>query len=777
MHRQIAGKLTGPVTKWIVLGGSIVLLFVMSGLGSMLNDVKNNEQSSWVPSSAESTRVADEISGEVNPNDILTLVVYHRAGGLTDDDLAAIEDDGKDIVDVDGVVPGTVFTPAVAPTLSSADGEVAYLVFTFNFGKDGWNKLQDPVEDIKELTKIDGVDVHVGGYGGQAYDFISSFGDSHITLLLMTFGVVILILLLTYRSAYLWLLPILSAGIANQMAGGVVYLMAKYAGLVVNDQSQYILSILVIGAGTDYALLLVARYREELRRHEDRHEAMAVALHRAAPAIIASAATVVVGLMCLAFADLNSTASLGPVLAVGVATTLLVMLTLLPALLVICGRWLFGPRREGQRAWVKLGIGHILVGLALAGAGTALSSVDVLEIPGVILMALGGLSVVLGPLVLAQVGIEHWTKVHSRPDFGSAEPTQTGLWARVGDRIKVRPRVVWIGTAILLAIACLGLFRLDANGLSTEDSFTDTLDSVTAQQLLFEHDLADKSNTLQVVTDTDELPATQDALSGLDGLGEPLDETKEIPGGRTLFEIPIKYDYATQQAFDLVEAARDKVHAVDGADALVGGGAAFYLDTKTASQRDNKVVIPLVLLVVLVILILLLRALTAPLILIGTVILSFGAALGLSSLLFEYVFGFAGSDPGFPLFAFVFLVALGVDYNIFLMTRVKEETATFGTRRGSLIALSSTGGVITSAGLVLASTFLVLATLPFVFLVELGTAVALGVLLDTMIVRSVLVTALNLDIGGKIWWPSNLDRNGHSIDPPTEDKQLADAGV
>ena len=775
MHRQIAGKLTGPVTKWIVLGVSLVLTGLGFYLGGMLNDVKNNEQSSWVPSSAESTRVAEEISGEVDPNDIPTLVVYHRDGGLTEADLAAIEEQGSEIADLDGVTDAGALTPGTAPQLKSQDRDVAYTYFTFNFGKDGWNKLEDPIKDIKKITKIDGVDVHIGGYGGQAYDFISSFGNSHIALLVITFLVVIAILLLTYRSAFLWILPILSAGLfANTLAGGAVYLMAKYAGLVVNDQSQYILSILVIGAGTDYALLLVARYREELRRHDDRHEAMAVALHRAAPAIIASAATVVVGLMCLSFADLNSTASLGPVLAVGVATTLLVMLTVLPAMLVICGRWVFGPRRDGQRTWVKLGVGMIGGGILGGVLGGVLSSAD---IPiGALFFALGGLSLFLGILVLAQVAIEHWTKVHSRPDFGSAEPTSTGLWARVGDRIKVRPRQVWVGTAVVLAIACLGLFRLDANGLSTEDSFTDTLDSVTAQKLLFEHDLVDNSNTLQVVTNTDRLAETQEALTGLDGLGEPL-EPREIEGGRTLFEIPLRFDYATQEAFDLVEAARDDVHAVEGADALVGGGAAFYLDTKTASLRDNKVVIPLVLIVVLVILILLLRALTAPLILVGTVILSFGAALGLSSLLFEYVFGFAGSDPGFPLFAFVFLVALGVDYNIFLMTRVKEETAEFGTRRGSLIALSSTGGVITSAGLVLAATFLVLSTLPFVFLVELGTAVALGVLLDTMIVRSVLVTAINLDLGGKIWWPSNLDRNGHTIEPPAEDKKPVEVGV
>jgi len=705
MHRQIAGKLTSPVTKWIVLVAVVVLTGVMASLGSKLADVKNNEQSSWVPSSAESTRVSDQLSKEINPNDIPTLVAYHRASGLTDADLADIDKQAAEIADIDGVNSDGVLTPNAAaalqaqgqnvPSLLSEDGEVAYVYFTFNMGKDGWNKIKEPVEEIKDITAMDGVDVYVGGFGGQAYDFISSFDGSHVTLLLMTFGVVILILLFTYRSPILWLLPIICAAVANTMAGGVVYLMAKYAGLVVNDQSQYILSILVIGAGTDYALLLVARYREELRRHEDRHEAMAFALHRAAPAIIASAATVVVGLMCLSFADLNSTASLGPVLAVGVAVTLLVMVTLLPALLVILGRWIFWP---------------------------------------------------------------------VRPTFGSAEPTQTGLWARVGDRIKVRPRQVWVGTAVVLAIACLGLFKLDANGLSTEDSFTETLDSVTAQKLLADHDLADNSNTIQVVANDDKLTEAEEAVAGINGLEKPTDPIS-IGDGRSYFEVPIKYDLASQAAFNIVESARDKVHAIDGADALVGGGAAFYLDTKTASLRDNKVVIPLVLLVVLIILVLLLRAVAAPLILIGTVILSFGAALGLSSLIFHYIFDFAGADPGFPLFAFVFLVALGVDYNIFLMTRVREETAQYGTRRGSLIALSSTGGVITSAGLVLAATFLVLATLPFVFLVELGTAVALGVLLDTMIVRSVLVTALNLDIGGKIWWPSKLDSGQHDADP------------
>ena len=476
---------------------------------------------------------------------------------------------------------------------------------------------------------MDGVDVYVGGFGGQAYDFISSFGESHVTLLLMTFGVVILILLFTYRSPVLWILPILCAFVANTMAGGVVYLMAKYAGMVVNDQSQYILSILVIGAGTDYALLLVARYREELRRHEDRHEAMAFALHRAAPAIIASAATVVVGLLCLAFADLNSTASLGPVLAVGVAVTLLVMVTLLPALLVIFGRWIFWP---------------------------------------------------------------------CSPPFGTAEPTQKGLWARVG-----QPD---------LAAPAHGMGR---HGGRPAGRLPRPVQARRERPL--HRGLVHRGAQLGHGPEAAGEPRPGRQLQHDPGRGQ----RRPAPGhagrdrghrrprrhahrptslgdGRSYYEVPIKDDLASDAAFQIVEDARDAVHAVDGADALVGGGAAFYLDTKTASIRDNKVVIPLVLIVVLLILIVLLRALTAPLILVGTVILSFGAALGLSALIFDYVFDFAGADAGFPLFAFVFLVALGIDYNIFLMTRVREETAQHGTRKGSLIALSSTGGVITSAG-------------------------------------------------------------------------------
>jgi RND superfamily putative drug exporter len=366
-----------------------------------------------------------------------------------------------------------------------------------------------------------------------------------------------------------------------------------------------------------------------------------------------------------------------------------------------------------------------------------------------------------------------WPK---RPTFGSHEPNTTGLWARVGERIRPRPRTVWVATAFLLALACLGILRLDASGLSTEDTYTKEFDSIKGQKVLTEHGLADNSNTVQIVADTDRIQPVQDSIAAVDGLGQP-GEVREVGDGRSFFEATIGEDISSTAAFDIVEQTRDVVHETGGSDALVGGGSAFYLDTKIASTRDNQVIIPIVLIVVFVILVLLLRALVAPLLLIATVVLSFGAALGISALLFEYVFGFAGTDPGFPLFAFVFLVALGIDYNIFLMTRVREETVNHGTRKGSLIALSSTGGVITSAGLVLAATFLVLGTIPLVFLAELGVAVALGVLLDTMIVRSVLVTALNLDLGAKIWWPSKLDRGSGETPPPDTAQEPVGARV
>ncbi|MGH3500753.1 MAG: MMPL family transporter, partial [Nocardioidaceae bacterium] len=514
-------------------------------------------------------------------------------------------------------------------------------------------------------------------------------------LLYSTIGVVIIILLLTYRSPTLWLFPVISAGVALLTAQGVIYLIAKYAGVVVNSQSAGILTVLVFGAGTDYALLLVARYREELRRHHDRHEAMAVALHRAGPAIFASSGTVIVGMLCLMVAETNSTKGLGPVAAIGVGIGLLAMLTLLPALLVIFGRWIFWP---------------------------------------------------------------------TRPLEGSPEPTTTGLWARVGQLIKPRPRKVWVGTSIILALLSIGIVSLDANGLTTAQSFTGHPDSVAGEKVMAKHFPAGQGSPATILASSGHGHALSQAAARTDGIttvSKPVTKADTTFLQATLSDPP-----DSQAAYDTVDRLRDNVHAVPGADALVGGTSAVNLDVQRAAAHDRNVIIPLVLLVVFLILALLLRALLAPLLLIGTVVLSFGAALGVSALAFKYLLGFSGADTSLPLFVFVFLVALGIDYNIFLMTRVREESLKFGTRRAALIGLGATGGVITSAGLVLAGTFSVLSTLPMVAFAEIGFAVAFGVLLDTIIVRSVLVTALNLDLGRYMWWPSRL---GRKDDVPPEE--------
>jgi RND superfamily putative drug exporter len=681
----------------VVLVAWLIVMAAALPFAQKLSDVQNNEASSWLPASAESTKALEKLAPFSNPDDIPTLVVYHRDSGLTPADFRAIAAQAPKIADLDGVVKPraggpTVAFPPDATTghklgLVSADGTVATTVVTFNLGPDGWNKMPPIADSLRSIAQLPGADVHLAGPGGQVADAADAFGGIEGTLLFAALGVVILILLFTYRSPILWLLPILSSVFALFTAEAVIYFLAKYAGLTVNGQSQAILSVLVIGAGTDYALLLVARYREELRRHEDRHEAMGVALHRASPAIIASASTVAIGMLCLLLAQLNSTKGLGPIMAIGVVVTLVVMLTLLPALLVITGRWVFWPRR---------------------------------------------------------------------PAYGSDEPTTHGLWARVGKRIAPRPRAVWVTTSALLALACLGILTLHTGNIPTDQQYTKTYDSVVGQRVLVDHGLADTSTPIQVVTTPARSSDVVAAVNRVSGVG-PVDTSVPPVNGVKYLPVTQTVDPASRGAADQVRAVRTAVSGIP--DTLVGGSAAIYLDTAHAAHRDNQVIIPVVLLVVMLILMLLLRALVAPVMLIVTVILSFGAALGLSALIFKYIYGFHMADSGFPLFVFVFLVALGIDYNIFLMTRVREETQRVGTRRGSLIALSSTGGVITSAGLVLAATFAVLGTIPLVFLAEIGTAIALGVMLDTMVVRAVLVTALNLDLGRRIWWPSRLDRH------------------
>ncbi|GAA0495449.1 putative membrane protein ActII-3 [Paractinoplanes deccanensis] len=676
MGRFICGRRS----KWIVLGLWIVILVLTAPLAGQLSSVEKNDNSAWLPGGAESTQVI-ELSRTFQPDDIApAIVIYERPGGVTPADLAKAQADAAEMKSVPGV------TGEIVGPIPSEDKQAIELIVPVKIDEDGWEALPDIAEQIRQVAE-GGATVYLAGPVANAADSADAFAGIDGTLLYTTLIVVAIILLVTYRSPVLWLLPIVSAGVALMVSQAVIYLLAKYADLVVNAQSSGILTVLVFGASTDYALLLVARYREELRRHEDRHEAMQFALHRAGPAIIASGATVAIGMSILTLAELNSTSGLGPVAAIGIVVGLAAMLSLLPALLVICGRWLFWP---------------------------------------------------------------------VKPRFGTAEPTATGFWARLGTRISRRPRTVWIATALALGAMALGLLQLNATGLTSAEQFTSEKPSVVAEQVLARHFPAGGGQPVTVIADADAAAQVRSAFAAVPGISEVAEPV--IKDGLALIDGTQTDAPDTKAAQQTVERVRDAVHAVPGANAKVGGTSAALLDINNANDHDNRLIIPLVLAVVLVILALLLRAIVAPLILIATVVLSFAAALGVSALVFRHIFDYPAEDTSFPLFVFVFLVALGIDYNIFLMTRVREEAQTHGTRKGALIGLAATGGVITSAGIVLAGTFAALASLPLVAFVEIGFAVAFGVLLDTMIVRSILVTALNLDVGRHMWWPSKLDR-------------------
>ncbi|WP_332642977.1 MMPL family transporter [Aeromicrobium sp.] len=685
MNRNIAGWVTHHWTKWVILVLSLLFIGgVGFTLGPKLTSVQENDISSWLPGSAESTKVINQSEQFADPDAVPAVILYARDSGITPDDLA------KATADVEAFKEVSSVSDDVVGPIPSEDGKALQVIPTLHMGDDGWDKLPGLMDDIRAVANKNtgGLEVSFAGPAALGADQAKAFEGIDGVLLYSAVGIVFIILLITYRSLQLAIL-FLVVGVMGAVlpAQGVVYLLAKYADLTVNGQSAGILSVLVLGAGVDYALLLVARYREELHNYEDRHEAMAHALHRAAPAILASGATVIIGLLCLMFAQMNSTAGLGPVGAAGIAVALLIMMTLLPALLVIVGRWIFWP---------------------------------------------------------------------FVPRFGDPIKAEKGIWARTGQRIAKRPRAVWVTTTLILVGLGFGITQLGANGLSNEDSFTKEQPSVVAEAKLAEHFPGGAGSPVAAVANTAQAPAVLNALQGVEGLDPKSVVEKGAAGGTTYFEATLNSAPDSQDAYDTIDRARDAAHAVDGADALVGGYTAVNKDVQEASAEDNLLIIPIILVVVLLVLAVLLRSIAAPVILLLTVVVSFAAALGISGLVFKYVFGFEGADSSLPLFIFVFLVALGIDYNIFLMTRVREEALKFGTRRGALIGLAATGGVITSAGFVLAGTFAALATLPIVFLAELGFAVAVGVLLDTIIVRSVLVTALNLDIGKKIWWPSKL---------------------
>jgi RND superfamily putative drug exporter len=681
----------GRRSKYLVLVFWVIVIALTAPLAGKLMGAEKNDASAYLPASAESTQELNLQSRFVVKNLNPAVVIYQRTSGITPADLRKAAADAR----VFAALPAV--HGRVAGPIPSADHQAIQTIvgsslgFNADIGAFVGNLQSIASRGDPRLT------VHIAGPAASAADQVKIFKGIDTTLLYATLMVIIVLLLLTYRSPVLWLLPIISAGVSLTVAQAVIYLLTKH-GLVVNGQSGGILVVLVLGASTDYALLLVARYREELRRHEDRHEAMAVALRRAGPAIIASAATVIAAMLCLLIADSADISGLGPVAAIGIAVGLLAMITLLPALLVTVGRWVFWPLR---------------------------------------------------------------------PRYGSDEPTTRGIWARIGRRLAIRPRTVWVVTAVLLGCAWLGLIGFKIGPLTTAQSFRGTPASVAAEQVVARHFPGGEGVPVAVIGNAAAAPQLRGALAGTSGIAAVAPPV--IKDGLVYLQGTLASKPDSPAAYATVDRVRAAVHAVPGANAKVGGGTAINQDVERYANRDRNLIIPLVLLVVLVILGLLLRSVVAAFLLIATVVLSFGSALGLSALAFRHIFGFAGADTVMPLFAFVFLVALGIDYNIFLMTRVREESKRSGTRLGAITGLGATGGVITSAGLILAGTFATLGTLPLVVLTEIGFTVAVGVLIDTIIVRSVLVTALTLDIGRVMWWPSHLAR------PSAQEVSLHDA--
>jgi putative drug exporter of the RND superfamily len=676
---RVAAVPAGRRTKWAVLAGWVLIVALATIVSGRIGDVETNDPRNWLPATAESTRALDLADAEFDGDDPENLLLlYVRDTGLTTADRAAAAADADALRDLAaGPVPPPI-----------DDGGTALLVLLPLTADQTQEGAIAPIVERARATVRDGAppDLRTWVTGGPAIgaDFDAAFESLDVTLLLVTAGVVALVLLLTYRSPFLLVVPLLGVGAAVALATALVAVCARYGGLVVDGASASILTVLLFGAGTDYALLLISRYREELRGHADRHDAMRLALRRSAPAVLASSATVILALLALLLADMNSTRGLGPVAALGVGSALLAMTTLLPALLVACGRWVFWP---------------------------------------------------------------------AVPRFRPHRPPAGTRWATAAAAVARRPRAVWVGTAVVLAALTAGAATL-STGLSLTASFVTTPDSVRGAEVLATHFPAGSASPTEVYTRPDREPAVEAAVRAVAGVAEARPAEPSTGGGWTRLPVVLADDPDSDRARQTVRDLRAAVRGADPA-ALVGGRTAQGLDQNTTMNRDLWVVLPVILLVVLLVLVVLLRAVAAPVLLLASVVLSFGAALGASALIFHAV-GFPRIDNSLLLNGFLFLVALGVDYTIFLMTRAREEVARRGHAAGVRHALAVTGGVITSAGLVLAATFSVLTVLPLVFMMQLGVLVAVGVLLDTFVVRSLLVPALVLDAGDRSWWPSRV---------------------
>jgi putative drug exporter of the RND superfamily len=719
--RGLASIVAGRGTKWVVLAIWIIAAFAMTPLGSKLSDVTTDDTESFLPSNAESTEVVRTLDDEFPAKETaLGLVVYQNEDGLTPADFAKIRSDAEKIKADPKEIPLVQSQPPVLPApvgptsrLVSANHQVAYAVYTFPTDFDheaDWGKA------MRDITGSDtgNMNVFVTGDVGFNTDAEEVFSDIDTKLLLATTILVLVLLGAIYRSLLVAISPLIVVFLAYQFATGLIYLFAK-SGATVSSNSTGILVVLMFGVGTDYCLLLVSRYREELRRLEDKHDAMQRAVRRAGPAILASGLTVTLAMLVLVFAESGNTKSLGPVAAISVFCAMLAGLTVLPALLTIFGRSGFWPRR---------------------------SMVDY--------------------------------------DPQHAEVAHSGLWRRFGDRVLHRPAPALAVTAGVFLLGCLGLIAYKVDYSSTT-FFKKSVESVEGFEVLSADFPAGTLSPTTVLVERQSGPVTpQDALLAADKL-------KTVNGVATAFptrqvstdkrivvvDAVLKGDPNDVSSLDLVPEMRDAVaNLKPGVTALVGGGTAINYDYNNATERDLKVIAPLALLVMAIILGILLQAIVAPLVLLASVVLSFACTLGISILFIRFVVGDAGFDASIPTFAFIFLVALGIDYTIFLMARVREEARRHGTREGMLRAIAATGPVITSAGIILAGTFSVLMTLPVTFTFDLGFMVALGILLDTFIVRTIMVPAAVELIGDKIWWPSTAAGGGKVLSEDTGEQPL-----
>jgi len=691
-----------PLPRWLTPAAVVVVFLLgagwLGGLGGKLSEVQTNDAAAYLPSSAEATLALSESRHITGLEATSAVMVYTKPSGVTDEDRRLIV---LAMLRIREGANQVLAGPPMGPIVSD-DGAAAEVIVRF-LGSDP-DQLRPIVDWLRQgVADVPGMRLHVSGPAAILTDLLEVYGAIDLVLLAVTAAVILLILFVVYRSPILPLLVLAVAGIALSLTNGAAYLLGRADLVTISGQTQGILAVLVLGAATDYALLIVSRFREELRRREDRYEAMRVAWRASVWPVAASAGTVMVALACLSFSDLPSTRGLGPVAAIGIALALASMLLLLPAILSLTGRAAFWP---------------------------------------------------------------------FRPEYGS-QARQARGWVWAAGLVGRRPRAVWAVTALVLAGLAVGVVRLEANGIPRTESFLVTVDSLVGQEILSDHFPDEAGAPAVVITNAGRLDAVVAAVTAVPGVSrvrsyvDPLelfdarqadrpDPAPKQVDGRSQVSVTLRVPAESPRAAEVVRELRRVVHAIPGADARVGGQTASNIDAQATSQRDRAVVIPLVLLAVFIILVLLLRAVVAPVLLIATVVLSYLATLGVSAIVFRDVLGFAGADSSIPLFAFVFLVALGVDYNIFLMTRVREEAARLGHREGTLAGLALTGGVITSAGIVLAATFAALAVVPLVFLAQLAFAVSFGILLDTFVVRTLLVPALTVDIGRRVWWPGHL---------------------